>query len=328
MLAFVAAAGGCSLSGPTLEVIVTDPAGTPIAGASVYPVSPSFNGPPKLTNAAGTATISAKMIQNVEWVGVRADGFAPRQLAVSTGSPLRATLSPLGDGDRETAEETFKKIEEAIEHANTISVRMIYQRGDSVLGKVDEEEQNQKIGCTMLLKEGNKINISAQRSWIFTGPTDLSVISDGTRMHVTDALGITKSGESPKGLTAGFRTILSRVGYFGSQHHIPRGPTLAKDAEPDLKKFLEEDLKQVFMASSFKAGGEKNQPWIKYVLRVRDEDAAQVTLWYDPKIFKPLKRHVSFSEPDLNFTITHTETYEEFTLNADIPDEKFKLPEK
>src|ERR1043166_7032870 len=81
---------------------------------------------------------------------------------------------------------------------------------------------------------------------------------------VTDALGITKSGESPKGLTAGFRTILSRVGYFGSQHHIPRDPTLAKDAEPDLKKFLEEDLKQVFMASSFKAGGEKNQPWIKH----------------------------------------------------------------
>jgi outer membrane lipoprotein-sorting protein len=51
---------------------------------------------------------------------------------------------------------------------------------------------------------------------------------------------------------------------------------------------------------------------------------ADVRLWYDPKTLKLLKRTVDFGKKDSQGTIR--ESYEEFTLNADIPEEKFKLP--
>jgi len=229
----------------------------------------------------------------------------------------------------ETAEQSFRKIEEAIEGAKTISIRMKYQRGGSVEGKADLEKENVKVGCTILVREGNEVNISTESSWVFTSPTDLAVISNGNRMRTTDAFGITKEGKSPTTLTASLKTILARPGFFAAQHFIPRGATLAKEAEPDLKNFLEKDQKKIFEVTNLRSGGEGKDRWIRYALRVADGDAPiEVTLWYDPKTYKPTKRRVLLTLADLNATITHLETYDEFNLNGEILDDKFKLPSK
>jgi hypothetical protein len=57
-------------------------------------------------------------------------------------------------------------------------------------------------------------------------------------------------------------------------------------------------------------------------------DPFQVTtkLWYDPKTFGITKRTIDAVHGGTRRFVT--ETFEEFTLNADIPDEKFKLPEE
>jgi outer membrane lipoprotein-sorting protein len=51
-----------------------------------------------------------------------------------------------------------------------------------------------------------------------------------------------------------------------------------------------------------------------------------IKLWYDPKSLKPVKRTATIMKGDVE--VKWSETYENITLNADIPDEKFKLPEE
>ena len=94
LLQIVALIGGCALFSPTLEVIVTDSSGAPIMGAAVYPVTPSLNGPPRLTDESGKARIPRNQIQEIQWVSVTAKGFRSEQVLVPDDSVLRITLIP------------------------------------------------------------------------------------------------------------------------------------------------------------------------------------------------------------------------------------------
>jgi len=89
----LAMAAGCGWCGPSLDVIVTDPSGAPVAGAAVTPVTPSMNGPARLTDESGRVTISRNQIQEVQWVSVAAEGFASRQVAVPRESVLRISMT-------------------------------------------------------------------------------------------------------------------------------------------------------------------------------------------------------------------------------------------
>jgi len=54
-----------------------------------------------------------------------------------------------------------------------------------------------------------------------------------------------------------------------------------------------------------------------------------VKVWYDPKTLKLLKRYYQIRERDGGpVRSTLVETYDDFALDVDIPDEKFKLPEE
>jgi len=64
--------------------------------------------------------------------------------------------------------------------------------------------------------------------------------------------------------------------------------------------------------------------------RVNDKPF-EVVLWYDPKTLSLRKRtwKTKLSAPNIaSCVVSATEIYDEFTVNADIPDEKFKLPER
>src|SRR6185369_16200570 len=92
-LSFGTAGAGCALSGSAFEVIIKDQDGAPIVGARVYPVTPSLNGPARLTDDAGKTTMPRNQIQNVQWVSVEAEGFGSRQVSVPGDGVLRVTLS-------------------------------------------------------------------------------------------------------------------------------------------------------------------------------------------------------------------------------------------
>jgi hypothetical protein len=93
-LHLAAVTAGCTVFEPTLEVIVTDPSGAPTAGAAVYPVTPSLNGPARITDDAGKAVIPRIQVQEVQWVGIVAQGFRDEQVSVPGNSILRITLMP------------------------------------------------------------------------------------------------------------------------------------------------------------------------------------------------------------------------------------------
>jgi outer membrane lipoprotein-sorting protein len=240
-----------------------------------------------------------------------------------------------------TAEEIFKKIEEMIEQADSISIRLKYRMIlDSGKGLPTKEEETTAV---ILLNKENKVVVSVEPSPMFDGGrSDMKVLSDGDRLVVTDESGKTASGTTPKSLGTGFKTILARMGYFGAQWLVPRSPRLPppviggqnpaklapkEEKDPDLKKFLERDLKKDFQITDLKAFTEDGEHLLRYSLKQGKGEALEMTLWYDPKTYKPLKRRYVLAGLG-TLSIVQLETYVEFSTNADIPDEKFKLPEQ
>jgi hypothetical protein len=53
---------------------------------------------------------------------------------------------------------------------------------------------------------------------------------------------------------------------------------------------------------------------------------ASITLWFDLKTNLPVKRSLVYLHKDEQVRLT--EVYKKWTLNTDIPDERFKLPEE
>ena len=74
------------------DVIVTDRAGLPIAGAKVEPVSASINYEPVLTDDKGHASIPST-VQKVETLNVTAPGSGEKvRVPYKGGKPLRVVL--------------------------------------------------------------------------------------------------------------------------------------------------------------------------------------------------------------------------------------------
>ena len=313
MLVFVAAACGCSLSGSTLEIIVTDPAGMLIVGAEVFPIAPSISGPPKLTDASGVALIQRHMVQDVQWVSVKARGFETTQVALPHEHSLTITLSPASEEGR-SAEETFRKIEETIEKAKTLSIKF---------GRERETSHFSRKPLGVFLQSG-------KRAWYsedVLSATETWCVSDGTRVQCTrphlydeGILGRFKAyerGSASESLERNLKIMLSRAGFTMGLASI------ALEPGQDL------DFSKELAVSGFRFG-EKNgmTNTLLYTLRAgKDSRPTEVTLWYDPKSLKLLKRKTADRLKD-GRAITYIESYAEFTLDADIPDEKFKLPEK
>jgi hypothetical protein len=87
----------CGCAG--VRVVVEDPAGRPVAGATVEGVTPSYGVPAVRTDARGEARVPAT-IQDLEWVRVRGDGYCPSFPDVvvrGQPQPVHVVLHPLGE---------------------------------------------------------------------------------------------------------------------------------------------------------------------------------------------------------------------------------------
>jgi hypothetical protein len=92
--------------------------------------------------------------------------------------------------------------------------------------------------------------------------------------------------------------------------------------------FLFRDPRAGQVLSDFRAGEpEGSVSTILYKLSDQEHVATlQVKVWYDPKIVKLVKR--TLDGEMLGKKWSSTESYEDFSIDADITDEKFKLPEE
>jgi hypothetical protein len=85
-------------------------------------------------------------------------------------------------------------------------------------------------------------------------------------------------------------------------------------------------LKDLLPVSEIKAGpDDKAAKTLTYKLKV-EREIVDVRLWYEPQTLKILKRTLSGKSGESELSLT--ETYEGLVLDAEIPDEKFKLPKE
>jgi outer membrane lipoprotein-sorting protein len=198
---------------------------------------------------------------------------------------------------QETAEETFKRFEQTLVQAKSLRLRY---RLDLAVG-------NQSVTGTgiVLLKDGNKARIT------LTGAKGNPwAVSDGTKVTVDARQAIMDGAtfDTPKELNIRVATKMVRWGMLD----LPDFPRRIKVYDVDPKEKLK--------VSDFKFGDKDGDlQTLTYVVQ-EGNGQADLKLWVDPKSLALKKRTLSVAK----MNATATETYEEFTLNGEIPDEMFK----
>lgn len=211
----------------------------------------------------------------------------------------------LGTIAQESTEETFRKIEESIEKANTLSVTFLCVGPEGF-----------RCTGTLLLKEGGCFNFAAHtRRGV--REEDVTRICDGTRISSRNGEGDITLSDVPKVQRGSAAPVFARLGAF-------MGSELA--GYPGLHP--EEDIKKVFAIKDVREGeDDQDAKTLLYSIRllrappqIGDID---VKLWYEPKSYKILKRVIGLSKQ--NIVGTFVENYSEVIFNKSIPDNKFKI---
>ncbi len=205
------------------------------------------------------------------------------------------------------AEDAFRKIEESLEKAGTIRVRL---RGEGE-AKGGAEKVAYKVSGRMLLKEGNRARIE-MKTVLGALEREAVIVSDGAKMWVRTVQGPPRTQDTPGSLKASLAGALTRLGLLSSVDSCLGG----------------QDPKKAFEASEFRAGPEEAglKSVVFKVSVPGGQGQIESTLWYDPATFRLAKSAVTARTG----TVEHSaaETYEEYVLGGEIPDEEFKRPEE
>src|SRR5207249_3955846 len=146
-----------------------------------------------------------------------------------------------------TAEVTFKKIEETLEKAKSIQVKFSCSFASS------KDGNNVKASAcgTLLVKEGNKVKLESQLLWNGAAQ-DMTLVSDGTRRQVEWKRGdqVIRPPVSPTPASMGVHYVrtLTRVGLTPAQ-------VLQFIFFEDAARSKAASPASTFTASGFKAGG-------------------------------------------------------------------------
>lgn len=229
----------------------------------------------------------------------KAAGDKDREVATRA----QAILDPM---DLEAGQAVLNKLEETVLKAKTVKVRFKYE-GRGPKGGVGPETGS----GTLLLKEGGRVRFEIAFSSL-EEKHRVTIVSDGTQLaaSIDFAKPITK--EAPKELHSLFSKGLVRGGLVLMGN---------RQSTSDPNEFIKTQ------AARSGDGGDEGKTLIYSALLPQTGETADIKLWYNPKSFEARDRKIVLRK-DGQITASLTETYEEFTLNADIPDEKFKLPEK
>ena len=218
----------------------------------------------------------------------------------------------------QSAEDTLRQIEETVAKARTFSVVVEAQsRSPRTVRSVASGRKSETVHATLLLKEGDKVNLSVLTRNGPTRRTELSIISDGQKGRFPPGKELE---DTPEGLNSFLAAVVTRAGLVQSRRMLTRVfetpglPTMA-------------DLKSQLKLSNLKHEGDDGPAKIlSYTLTLgSDNSPATIRLWYDPKSFRLFKRTVKIREKQGIRSIT--ETYNSVIINRDIGDDQFTPPE-
>lgn len=220
---------------------------------------------------------------------------------------LLAVAILLQDG---TPEETFKKIEESIEKAKTLSIT--FSAGGMATAKGGGDGLFQASGV-MLLKEGGRFNCLVKRR-LEDRESENSIVCDGTKLSHKRDQTAAEVIEVPKACRGAASMLVTRVG-------ILMGGLFQAPGEAD------EDVKKTLALKNLRVGEDDGRAKTLLYTISFGPATLDCRLWYEPKTLRLLKRTMKIRKGE-RVEGSLTESYVEYIVNADIPDEKFKLPEK
>jgi hypothetical protein len=213
--------------------------------------------------------------------------------------------------DAAAAEKMFRKIEETVDRARALKVRFTMEL---------TEDGRDPIAASgeVWVKTGNKLFVVAR----VDGPAERKetrFIGAGGKM-VTERDGKATAPEPTwPDLSVRMTSGFLRVG-IAALDKIARYHTPAPNEETDIKKIL--------VLSDFRTGPDDGEArTLTYRVEAGKAEVLNVTLTYDPLTCRLLKRTTTLAKRNRH-EATVVEKYEEFTLDAVIPDEKFSFPEE
>lgn len=216
------------------------------------------------------------------------------------------------------AEKEFRTLEERIEKAATVKLKF---RSEVRVAREEKERLIETTG-TLLLKGETLARMESKslrdgkENRAMTG----LLVCDGKRAK-SGSGDIWKEQDAPKDLRPSLNYFVARGGMIMSlmmARKSDRGPDEVRPLIPDLRKLSE--------LSDFKKGeGEGGTTTLSYKIKPTfDQVEIDCTLHLDAAGTKLLKRVYRFKAQKEEAVIT--ETYEEFSLGAEIPDAAFALP--
>jgi outer membrane lipoprotein-sorting protein len=226
-------------------------------------------------------------------------------------NPIIAALLLL---QAQTAEDTFKKIAETLDHAKSVRVSFVWEGTSKAEaeGKVDARGN-------VLFKEGNRARLAA-RIQEKGRSSDLRVVSDGKSVKTQLGPKRMLECETPPHFEAGLKMTLHRLGALQAvvvAHKICMlDPTEQEEAL---------DLEKRPALSDFQDGPDDGDAkTITYKVTPEGADsAAEVKLWYRPETYTLVKRTITLKRPAES---VFSETYKEWTLDGELENEQFTLP--
>lgn len=216
-----------------------------------------------------------------------------------------------------SGEETLHKIEDTFSRARTLSVKITIAGTDTANG----EDTSLSMSGTFLLKDKTKFLILFDRT--DRGHEErFIVVSDGktTEGHskyMPDPVSFPTRPELRGFFEASFARgggtgLVAMSAVFCGYVHNARG------MEPDPKKLIK--------VSDFEKGSNAKEPSLSFTSKMGNFGPAQrVTLWYDSTTFKPTKGLIA--APGGADGTSLRETYEEFVIDGEVPDDRFRVPE-
>ncbi|HLY11230.1 MAG TPA: hypothetical protein VKW04_18155 [Planctomycetota bacterium] len=226
------------------------------------------------------------------------------------------------------AEEAFRKIEETLVRARTLTLKFLT---DGVK-TADGTRTAFKVAGTFALKTGDRVNLSirtqategTETRYVGTG----WAISNGTRWQQQHGDRDCEIQPVPAGLVSQFTLTLLRCGAYSAFILMLSNPSLK--VLPRIPVEEGQDLRKMLAVSDLKPGpDDREAKTLSYALRSSGAQAdfsASGTLRYHPETWMLLGRTLTVKGREGAET-TLTERYDDVKIDSEIPDEQFKVPD-
>jgi outer membrane lipoprotein-sorting protein len=209
----------------------------------------------------------------------------------------------------DTAEETYRRVEETLAKAKTLSIQY---RAELAFGP-----QKMTLKGSVFLKEGNRLKITLTSVDPAAPKQEASAASDGTTVRSLPPRPGSPEVEwnAPATLNEDVTVSLLRAGCF-ELHRVP-----------SRIHFSELKPKEALIVADLRKGEDDGGFRTLTFTFKEGNGSGNVKLWIDPKTWT-LKRRVLNVElvPGQNSTVT--ENYDTFKVNGEIPNDAFALPGK